>query len=282
MGWRACLKKPDDVLRTDEHARAQEYEAYEDKEENVMRKIIEISIDDVKPGEDDVLKVQGISSDKETSHNVKRLLKRAIELFLKSAHPIGVISEISIAEFEFVYVGEGLNEKETPLDEIFRKADSLSLFVLTVGDRTSQKIDELFKSNEFALGSMLDSVASIGTDKAADVVENHYFNLLSKKGKIDSSLGILRYSPGYCGWHVSGQKKLFEFIHPEDIGITLLDSFVMKPLKSISGVMVAGKKEIHNFKDSYSFCKQCRTHSCRDRIKKLFRKSRSQNMKGAT
>jgi hypothetical protein len=133
----------------------------------------------------------------------------------------------------------------------------------------SQKIDELFGANEFALGSMLDSVASVGTDRAADSMESHYFNLLSKEGKINPSTGMLRYSPGYCGWHMSGQKKLFELLHPEDIGIFLLDSFLMKPLKSISGVMVVGRKEIHIFDDSYPFCSQCRSHSCRDRIRAL-------------
>ena len=91
-----------------------------------------------------------------------------------------------------------------------------------------------------------------------------------KKGKITLSSGTVRYSTGYCGWHMSGQKKLFGFLHPEDIGIMLLDSYLMKPLKSISGVIVVGEKEIHRFKDSYPFCSDCKTHSCRKRIKALF------------
>jgi len=249
------------------------YKSTRCKEENVTREIIEIRVNDVKPDRDDVLKTQGIPPGKKPSENLEPLFKRAMELFLELSHPLCIISEISIPEFEVVYNGEGSNEKRTPLDEIFRKAENLALFALTIGDKVSQKIDELFKSNEFALGSILDSVASDGADKAADIVENHFLNLLSNEGKINPSTGILRYSPGYCGWHISGQKKLFEFFHPEDIGITLLDSFIMKPLKSISGVMVAGKKEIHNFEDSYPFCKQCKTHSCRDRIRALFRES---------
>lgn len=244
-----------------------------------MREIIEISIDDVKPETEDVLKTQGIPPGNKPPEKIKTLLKKAMELFLDFSQPVGIISDISIPEFDVVYSGEGLNEKETPLDEIFRKADNLALFAITVGEKVSKKIDELFKKNDFAPGSMLDSVASAGTDKAVDIVENHFFNLLSNKGEITSSTGILRYSPGYCGWHVSGQKKLFEFLHPEDIGIKLLDSFLMKPLKSISGVMVVGEKEIFKFEDSYSFCDQCKTHSCRDRIRALFRKPRPDKKK---
>lgn len=245
-----------------------------------MREIFEIKVNDIKLDRDAVLKTQGISTDRELSQKVGALFNRAIRLFFEFSHPKGIISEISIPEFEVVYLGEGLNEKRTPLDEIFRKSGNLALFAVTIGEKLCQKINELFKSNEFALGSILDSVASDGTERAADIVENRFSELLSKSDEIIPSIGILRYSPGYCGWHMSGQKKLFEFLQSEDIGITLLDSYLMKPLKSISGVIVAGDREIHNFEDSYPFCNQCLTHSCRNRIKELFRESGHNNKMG--
>jgi hypothetical protein len=235
-----------------------------------MRKIIDIPIEDIEPNRNAVLENQRIPPNKKLSKKIETLLKKATDLFLEFAHPKGLISAISLSEFEVVYSGENLNEKETPVDSIFRKADDLGLFAFTIGDNASRKIDKLFTTHEFALGCMLDSVASAGTDKAGDIIENHFLNLLSNKGEISHSRAILRYSPGYCGWHISGQKKLFEYLHPEDIGITLLDSYLMKPLKSISGVVVAGKREIHNFEDSYPFCQQCKTHSCRNRIRSLF------------
>lgn len=245
-----------------------------------MREIIQISINDVKPHRDDILKTQGILFGNKPPEKVETLLKKTMALFHEFSHPVGIISDISIPEFEAVYNGEGSNEKSTPLEKIFKRADSLALFALTMGEKVTKKIDELFKANDFALGSMLDSAVSVGADKAADNMENRFSNLFLKRAKITPSAGILRYSPGYCGWHMSGQKKLFEFLHPEDIGITLLDSFLMKPLKSISGVMVAGKKEIHDFQDSYPFCSQCKTHSCQNRIRVLFRESRPNNKKG--
>ncbi|MFC2086489.1 hypothetical protein ACFLQ9_02090, partial [Bacteroidota bacterium] len=52
---------------------------------------------------------------------------------------------------------------------------------------------------------------------------------------------------------------------PESIGISLNNQFLMIPLKSISGVLIAGKKEIHNFDNDFSFCAQCKTFSCMGR-----------------
>jgi len=241
-----------------------------------MKKIIKIATGDVTPKRRDVLEMQGIPSDKKPSKKVVTLFNGAVEFFREQARPAGIMIGISKPEFENIYYGEALNEKETPLDIIFRKADHLALFALTVGEEVSRKITELFKTHEFALASMLDATASLGVEKAADSIEKLFFNLLTQKGESTPATTIVRYSPGYCGWHISGQKKLFTFLHPEDIGITLLDSYLMKPLKSVSGVLVAGNKKIHMFKDSYPFCTQCTTRSCHTRIKQ-FAQTRTSN-----
>jgi hypothetical protein len=245
-----------------------------------MRKRFDISVEDIEPEMDEVLKTQGMPSGKNPPKKIKSLFQESKDIFLKYAEPVGIISDISVFEFETVYRGEGLNEKKTPLGEILKKANNLALFALTIGERVSENICELFKTNEFALGSMLDSVASAGTDKGGDILEGNFFNLIPEKGKTCPQKGILRFSPGYCGWHMSGQKKLFEFLRPEDIGITLSDSFLMVPLKSISGVIVFGDKEIFDFDDNYTFCEECKTHECRDRIKKLLMDLRAEKEKG--
>ncbi len=244
-----------------------------------MRDIIKIAAHEAQPDKDDVLEIQGIPAGKGTAENVAMLYETAMELFFECAQPVGIISNISISEFEVVYKGESLNETSTPLDGIFRKAESLALFAVTLGENVIEKIDELFKSNEFALASMLDSAASAGTEKAADITENYFLNVLFKQIDTTVSMQIVRYSPGYCGWHVSGQKKLFAFLRPEDIGITLLDSFLMKPLKSISGVLVAGEKEIHLFEDTYPFCSECKTHSCQERMRALLKEPKRSKKK---
>ena len=77
------------------------------------------------------------------------------------------------------------------------------------------------------------------------------------------------YSPGHCGWHISGQEKLFEALHPEEIGVSLNANWVMLPIKSISGFLVAGDIAIHRFKPTFKFCKECKEHKCVARLKIL-------------
>ena len=79
----------------------------------------------------------------------------------------------------------------------------------------------------------------------------------------------LGYSPGYCGWHIGAQKKLFDRLGPEEIGIRLGESFLMEPIKSVSGVLVAGPAAIHRFRPAFPFCRGCTTHPCRRRMDDL-------------
>ncbi|HSW39915.1 MAG TPA: hypothetical protein VLL97_10535, partial [Acidobacteriota bacterium] len=77
------------------------------------------------------------------------------------------------------------------------------------------------------------------------------------------------YSPGHCGWHISGQEKIFEALRPEEIGISLKPNWIMQPLKSISGILVIGDIEIHRFEPVFCFCRHCREKKCVTRFKYL-------------
>ena len=235
-----------------------------------MRKIFNISVNDVIPSIGAVLYCQGIplhvSPDERTIH----LAEKAISIFRQKANPIGILLEISKNDFKNVFIGNGRNETDSPIEKIYRSSDDLALFAVTVDEEICSEISALFTRNDFALGSILDSAASEGTEMAAQVIEDFYYQHLSKIGRYASKGGILRFSPGYCGWHISAQKKIFDALHPEDIDITLNASFLMQPLKSVSGVIISGKKEIFEFEDIFSFCKDCVTHTCRERIDALF------------
>jgi hypothetical protein len=234
-----------------------------------MSEIYQISIDDTIPTREAVMLLQGIPQDKEPPENAKKLYMKARELFHTCVHPLGITRDITRDDFQDVYKGQSLNAKDTPVPKIAMQAEALALFAITLGRAVHDEVNNLFASKELALGSMLDSVASAGAEKAADIVENTLFKFLLSHGLIDQKSAMMRYSPGYCGWHVSGQKRLFEYLEPGKIGISLNDIYLMEPLKSISGVFIAGRKEIHMIEDNYSFCRECETHSCQARIAAL-------------
>jgi hypothetical protein len=53
------------------------------------------------------------------------------------------------------------------------------------------------------------------------------------------------------------------------IGISLNASALMKPLKSVSGVLVAADRESHDFDIEFDFCTGCAGQECRERIQSV-------------
>jgi hypothetical protein len=235
-----------------------------------MSQIVEIPTSELIPSREDVLEQQGVPRGTPVRPHIENICFRALQLLDETAVTVAVTAPISKQKFEIVLAGEGNNEEETPVGEVLEQAEHLLLFAVTIGKATSTAIDRLFQCSDYALGCMLDAAASTAADRAAAYVERQFSISLAADGWNDSSGAALRYSPGYCGWDISGQKKLFEYLEPEQIGLTLSPSYLMEPLKSVSGVVLAGPRDMHEFQPYFPSCATCETQSCRERIRALF------------
>jgi hypothetical protein len=231
-----------------------------------MREVISIGKEQVVPTLAAVLRTQGIPDRSLASERVTQLAEMALIVYRELTAPAGIMMEVDQDEFSAVYQGLGLNEESTPLDLIVPAAEQLALFAVTLGNAVSERIALLFDEQEFALGVLLDGTASAGAEIACNMLRTEYHSHLDQQEKLDSSFGVLPFSPGYCGWHISAQQKLFKTLEPGAIGISLSETFLMEPLKSVSGVFVVAPKAAFDFDDDFPFCTTCQTRTCRDRI----------------
>lgn len=234
-----------------------------------MKRTLEIPVAEVEPTREALLRALGGPDDRPADARIERLLDEALEELRTRAEPRGMFAETEASGFAAIYEGEGDNETPSPLPEIFPRADLLVLFVVTVGRSVSERIAALFDEGHPALGATLDAAASEATELAAAHLDRIVLDEARREGRANEGSALLRYSPGYCGWNLTGQRALFKALHPEQIGISLTPSCLMEPLKSISGVMVLGPAEIHEFNNDYRFCSDCRTKDCRRRLRAI-------------
>ncbi|HUI29406.1 MAG TPA: vitamin B12 dependent-methionine synthase activation domain-containing protein [Candidatus Acidoferrales bacterium] len=118
-----------------------------------------------------------------------------------------------------------------------KKAENIALFACTAGNEIIEKSRDLMKGGELLKGYVYDVFGSLVVEEAMDHIQNALRNkMLEEKLKITN-----RYSPGYCGWDVSEQKKLFSMLPKKFCGIELTDSCLMRPIKSVSGIIGIGK-----------------------------------------
>jgi len=234
-----------------------------------MNRAVDISLASVLPSEGAVLSGMGVPDDRDQGPGVAQLVARALTELREKARPRGLVAEVGADEFSTIYQAAGDNDDPSPLLEIFPRAECLTLFAGTLGPLPSVRVSALFDAGELALAAVLDAAASVGTELAGVYLDGIVLEDARASGRANDATRILRYSPGYCGWNLTGQRSLFAALRPERIGIRLNESCLMEPAKSISGVMVAGPPEIHYFEDTYEFCSLCRTHDCRHRIQGL-------------
>ena len=234
-----------------------------------MRTVIQIPIDDVTPSPAAILEAQGVPHGRHNHERTRGLALQALGIYREKARPAGCLMETTNEVFASVFHGEGRNEKESPVKPIAEASTHRALFAVTIGEPVCREISDRFRANDFALGSMLDAAASAGADMAAQVLEDLFRKELAEKGRLGPRDGVLRFSPGYCGWHMSSQRKLFDVLRPGELGITLNMSFLMQPLKSVTGAILSGEKGIFIFDDTFAFCRDCTDHTCRDRIQTI-------------
>ncbi|MFZ6031884.1 MAG: vitamin B12 dependent-methionine synthase activation domain-containing protein [Melioribacter sp.] len=140
-----------------------------------------------------------------------------------------------------------------------KNAESMFLFLATIGGKMEKWIDELRKEGELAYSYIADIIASAAAEKTADFIHDYIAEEMKKYYKGVSN----RYSPGYCDWNVSEQHKIFSFFPKDFCGVTLKESALMTPIKSISGIIAAGEKI--KWKDY--LCDTCNARDCTYRIK---------------
>lgn len=119
-----------------------------------------------------------------------------------------------------------------------RGSEAYALFVCTAGMDYEAYQQRLKAEGDMVRVFIADALGSVIAEKCADKMENSLQLSIDKLGWHHTN----RFSPGYCGWHVSQQQMLFPLFDGHTCGITLTDSSLMVPIKSVSGIIGLGKE----------------------------------------
>jgi hypothetical protein len=123
-----------------------------------------------------------------------------------------------------------------------KKSNSVAIFACTAGKKITDISKEIMKDGDLLKGYVYDLFGSIVVESAMDLIQDSL-----QKEMVALGLKITnRFSPGYCGWEVAEQKKLFSLLPEHFCGIELTDSCLMQPTKSVSGIIGIGESVKYN------------------------------------
>jgi hypothetical protein len=163
----------------------------------------------------------------------------------------------SAMDNDVVQLDETVEFTSAKLAKTLKNAEKIVCFVGTIGTGVENEINRLLDKQKLADAYILDAMASVAVENMIDRFQNLMENRFSEEDRAVT----LRFSPGYCDWPVTQQKKLFDIFNPKQLNVELLDSCLMKPRKSVSGVFgITPQKS-----ESYNPCRDCPTRRCESR-----------------
>jgi len=144
-----------------------------------------------------------------------------------------------------------------------KEAEDVALFICTAGSSVGEMSRQNMKKGDLLRGYVYDVIGSEVVENAADRMQEELKKAAGEEGKNITN----RFSPGYCGWDVAEQHKLFSFFKDNFCAITLTDAALMNPVKSVSGLIGIGKDAKYS---SYQ-CHICDNKTCLYRNRKTKR-----------
>ncbi len=152
------------------------------------------------------------------------------------------------------------------------RATSVAIFLCTVGPGIGDLMGALMTSGDPFTSYVASWMGSLAVERAADRLAESLAERAATRGLRLTN----RYSPGYCGWPVFEQQKLFRLLPPGLCGVRLTDSSLMQPIKSVSGFIGLGERAVRN---EYT-CELCELESCVSRTVRAARKARAVALPG--
>lgn len=148
--------------------------------------------------------------------------------------------------------------KSPKLSRTMRGSQEIVCFVGTIGKGIEKEIKQLMKQKRLSEAYVMDAMGSVMVENLVEQFQSK----LRKHYKSQNKALSLPFSPGYCDWPITEQKKLFELIEPHHAGVELTDSCLMKPRKSISGVVGLFPCEREQELSGYNPCWECQKLDC--------------------
>lgn len=103
----------------------------------------------------------------------------------------------------------------------------------TVGEAIENQVTKSFEKGKYSFSVLLDAAATAAVEQIADAMEKTIQNEVKRLGLAMK----WRFSPGYGDWPIQQQTEILQLAGGNHIGISLTESLMLMPRKSITAVI---------------------------------------------
>jgi hypothetical protein len=147
------------------------------------------------------------------------------------------VFDIAEVRHERLVISPRVSLKSARLVSALGGAQQIAVAVCTIGPQLEEAVRAMFAAGQRVEATVLDGVGSAAVEELSQRA-CHMFEEMARERDLMTSIP---FSPGDPDWPVEAQRDLLDLVGAEQIGVTLKDSYLMYPLKSLSLVVGIGE-----------------------------------------
>jgi len=155
-------------------------------------------------------------------------------------------------EFEDIHLNTGKT-----ITMLLKNSVSFAVFAATAGLGFDKILEQVKSGDDILKTYVLDIMGTCIVEKTGNIME------MALKEELKGLNHTNRFSPGYCGWTLTEQRKIFSLLGGSPCGISLSEVCLMHPIKSISGIIGIGE----DVNQKLYGCHFCELETCYKRKK---------------
>ncbi len=211
---------------------------------------------DIHPDPDQVLRYMGYPQRAYPGEKVLARVRHALEASSCCIRPQGAyaLHEV-VPNARRLLVLAGGETFTGRIGEYLGGVTRVAVFVATAGPAIVARANDAMAAGDAMEGLVLNAIGSHVADAAVAFISQKL------RAGIPAGENItLPFSPGYCGIPLAQQRKIFRLVDATAIGVELLPAFVMRPVKSMSGLIGIGPAD--SISASENPCQRCSLVNC--------------------
>jgi len=139
---------------------------------------------------------------------------------------------------------------------IFKDAQKAAVGICTIGQELQDMADRHFKKKAYVEWLVLDAVGTVAIESLVELVGDEIKRKASQEGLMISK----RLSPRCADWQLDGQNLIFSHFSNETVGVTINESYMMSPRKSVSFAYKLHRAGIEEVRSDN--CRHCELYRC--------------------
>lgn len=175
---------------------------------------------------------RGGTPDAETCSVVERLLSELGERVTPACRMLILPGEVGEST---VRINGTSFDTPGPIVRILSGAESFAVYLVTAGQAYDDWLTEVKGRGDILGEFVADAIGSATAEKMGAYVKSTLEKELNGANHSSS------FNPGQCDWPLTEQRKLFAVLGDDHLGVTLGESCLMHPIKSVSGIIGIGE-----------------------------------------